>query len=400
MNRHFRISLVTETFLPQVNGVSRTLERLVRHCTDQGDRIQLLIPRYDENSVKLPTNVEKRDWWALPLPFYKEVVLPFVTIGTIEQALKNFRPDLVHIATEGPLGWAALKAAKRLRQPILSSYHTNFPQYLENYRASFLAPICWKYLRWFHNNTLGTFCPSDSTRHLIESKGLKNVGIWSRGVDSHKFSPGKRDYELRKAYNINPDDIVMTYAGRIANEKNLQMLVDAWKMLNKYQNAHLLFIGDGPLRTKLEAMQVPRTIFAGYRYGEELSSMYASSDIFVFPSLSETFGNVVLEAMASGLPVVAYDVQGPKDIINHQTNGLLVDTIDAESLSRAMQKLLVNSELRWEMGRKARAYAESQTWAKIMDGMRDRYAACASSEKEAQVKLAQINRSAASLPNR
>jgi glycosyltransferase involved in cell wall biosynthesis len=392
---NLRISLITETYFPQVNGVSRTLDRLVQHCAGQGDRVQLLIPRYDENSVKMPANVEKKDWWAFPLPFYKEVVLPLVTVGSIEQALKNFRPDLVHIATEGPLGWTALRAARRLKLPIVSSYHTNFPQYLETYHASFLEPACWKYLRWFHNSTLATFCPSDSTRQLIETKGLKNVGIWSRGVDSYKFSPGKREYDLRKAYNIKPDDVVMTYAGRIANEKNLEMLMDAWGMLKEYENAHLLFIGDGPLRAKLEAMKLPRTIFAGYRYGEELSSMYASSDLFAFPSLSETFGNVVLEAMASGLPVVAYDVQGPKDIVQHKTNGLLVEKIDAGSLSRAMQKLLVDNELRWEMGRKARAYAETRTWEKIMAGMREQYLSLAMPERDNGIEITSADTAAA-----
>ncbi len=395
MKRNLRISLVTETYFPQVNGVSRTLDRLVQHCASQGDRVQLLIPRYNENSVKLPSNVEKRDWWALPLPFYKEVVLPLVSVGTIEQTLKNFRPDLVHIATEGPLGWAALRAAKRLKLPIVSSYHTNFPQYLQTYKASFLEPVCWRYLRWFHNNTLVTFCPSESTRQLIETKEINNVGIWSRGVDSHKFSPGKRDYELRKSYNINPDDILMVYTGRIANEKNLEMLIDAWKLVSSHQNAHLLFIGDGPLRSRLEAIQAPRTIFAGYRYGEELSSMYASSDLFIFPSLSETFGNVVLEAMASGLPVVAYNVQGPKDIVQHKKNGLLVEKIDAESLSKAMLKLLVDNELRWQMGRHSRDYAETQTWEKIMGGMREQYLSLAMPERHNGVELSNADTAAA-----
>lgn len=395
MNRNMRISLVTETYFPQVNGVSRTLDRLVRYCSEQGDRIQLHMPRYDENSAPLPCQVEKRDWWSIALPFYKEVVLPVVTVGMIERALRDFQPDLVHIATEGPLGRAALRAATRLKLPIVSSYHTNFPQYLQTYKASFLEPLCWQYLRWFHNRTLGTFCPSNSTKRLIVSKGFQNVGIWSRGVDSHRFSPGKRDYEVRKSFGIKPDDIVMTYAGRIANEKNLQMLMNAWQQLEEFDHVHLLFVGDGPLRTKLEAMNTKRTIFAGYRYGEELASIYASSDIFVFPSLSETFGNVVLEAMASGLPVVAYKVQGPKDIVQDKVNGLLVNDVSAEALARAMRKMLVNNELRWQMGNQARNYAEGQTWDQIMGKMRAEYISILSASLPKDLGVPQADKSAA-----
>lgn len=373
MTRNLRISLVSETYFPQVNGVSRTLDRLVRYCSEQGDRLQLLIPSYNENSAQLPCQVEKNEWQSIALPFYKEVVLPMVTVGMIESSLKSFCPDLVHIATEGPLGWAALRAAKRLKLPVVSSYHTNFPQYLRTYHARFLEPVCWRYLRWFHNSTLATFCPSASSRELIEGKGFHNVGIWSRGVDNHRFNPGKRDLDLRRALGIGPDDTVMTCTGRIANEKNLEMLVDAWRELSDHDDCHLLLVGDGPLRARLERMKLPRTIFTGYRYGEELAKIYASSDLFVFPSLSETFGNVVLEAMASGLPVVAYNVQGPKDIVREAHTGLLVNDITAEALASAIRQMVNNRELLKQMGRQARAYAEGCTWESIMGGMRNQY---------------------------
>ncbi len=381
MSRNLRLSLVTETYFPQVNGVSRTLDRLVRHCAEAGDRIQLLLPRYDQEAVKMSPQVEKRDFGSFPLPFYKEVVLPVVTVGMIEQALRDFRPDLVHIATEGPLGWAALRAAHRQQLPVVTSYHTNFPQYLQNYRLRFMEPLCWRYLRWFHNQTLATFCPSASTRQLIQNMGFRNVGLWSRGVDSNRFQPNKRDHTLRASLGIGPDDLLLTYAGRMANEKNLEMLIGAWQQLSAHDNSHLLFIGDGPLRQRLEENKLPRILFAGYRYGEELATLYASSDIFVFPSLSETFGNVVLEAMASGLPVVAYDVQGPKDIIRHRQTGLLVNSVDAESLAGAMQALIVDREMRLQLGHQARTYSQTQTWQKIMRTMRDHYIACLATPK-------------------
>ena len=395
MSRDLRISLATETYCPQVNGVSRTLDHLVRHCAEQGDRVQLLLPSYDQNGQQLPPRVEKREWRSFPLPFYQEVVLPMVTVGMVARALNAFRPDLIHIATEGPLGWASLRAAKRLKIPVVSSYHTNFPQYLQTYNASFLEPLCWKYLRWFHNHTLATFCPSVSTRELIEEQGFENVDIWSRGVDNHRFHPGKRDHELRNSIGVGPDDILLCYAGRLANEKNLEMLFDAWQELADHDNCYLLLIGDGPLRERLTARKAPRVIFAGYRYGEELASMYASSDLFVFPSLSETFGNVVLEAMASGLPVVAYDVQGPKDIVVDRSTGTLVSEITANALAVGMREVLKNSDFRRRLGRQARIYAEQQTWELIMSGMRNRYRDLTTGSAAELAGLAQADKSAA-----
>jgi glycosyltransferase involved in cell wall biosynthesis len=373
MSKNLRISLVTETYLPQVNGVSRTLDRLVNYCAEQGDRIQLLMPSYKDNPTTFPSVVERSEWPSLVLPFYREVLLPLTTVAKVERVLADFRPDLVHIATEGPLGRAALLAARRLRLPTVSSYHTNFAQYLQNYHAGFLAPLCWKYLSWFHNATLATFCPTLSIQHLLEKKGFRNVGIWSRGVDSHRFHPGKRDNELRRSLGIGPDDILSTCVGRIAGEKNLEMLLQAWKMLPNRHNRFLLLIGDGPLRKRLERGNDGHIIFVGYRYGEELARLYASSDLFVFPSLSETFGNVILEAMASGLPVVGFKVQGPVDIIDNNRTGVFADDISAAALSAAMQWLFDDNQRRRDLGRNARDYATTQTWQNIMAELRRQY---------------------------
>ncbi len=373
MSKNLRISLVTETYFPQVNGVSRTLDRLVNYCAEKGDRVQLLMPSYKDNSTPFPPGVERSEWPALALPFYREVLLPLTTVTRVERVLGDFRPDLVHIATEGPLGRAALLAARRLCLPAVSSYHTNFAQYLQNYHAGFLAPLCWRYLSWFHNATLATFCPTPSTQRLLEKQGFRNVGIWSRGVDSHRFHPGKRDDELRRSLGIGPDDLLSTCVGRIAGEKNLKMLLHAWEMLPNRSNRFLLFIGDGPLRERLEQGSDPRIIFVGYRYGEELARLYASSDLFVFPSLSETFGNVILEAMASGLPVVGFKVQGPVDIIDNGRTGLFADDISAAALSAVMQGLFDNNERRRDLGRNARDYATTQTWQNIMAELRRQY---------------------------
>ena len=393
MSKKLRITLVTETYFPQVNGVSRTLDRLVRYCSEQGDEIQLFIPNYRNDSVHLPDRVEKHEWCSIPLPFYKEVVLPVVTARKLEKTMSSFRPDVIHIATEGPLGYAALRASKRLKIPVVSSYHTNFPQYLKTYKTSFLEPVCWRYLRWFHNSTRATFCPSKSTMELLGSKGFYNVDIWSRGVDNLRFNPAKRDVELRNDLGVGADDLIMTYAGRLANEKNLKMLLEAWELIQNHQNCFLLFIGDGPLRQRFESLQLPRVIFAGYCYGENLARMYASSDLFVFPSLSETFGNVVLEAMASGLPVVGYNVQGPRDIIQDKITGLLVDPISPKTLAAAIQQLIEKEELRIKMSQQARSYAESRTWEQVLKAFRNQYIAHVNPTDTESIDLMQADKS-------
>lgn len=373
MKCNLRISLVTETYFPQINGVSRTLDRLVRHCVGAGDQVQVLLPRYSQGSSEIPTNVEFHDWRAIPLPFYPEILLPLATPAMVARRLGSFCPDLVHIATEGPLGWAAQRAAHRLNLPVVSSYHTNFADYLAMYRAKLLASLCWGYLRRFHNNTLMTFCPTATTRRELEARGFRNVSVWGRGVDGECFHPAKRDAALRSEFGIGPDDVVLVYVGRLAAEKNIEMLMDAWQRLPEKDRCWLLFVGDGPLRQRIEEQSGHRWLFAGYRQGDELARYYASADLLVFPSLTETFGNVVLEAMASGLPAIGFAVQGPGDIIGHGNTGLLVNNIQADSLMRAMSELILNPSLRREMGASARRYAEAQSWERIMGGLRADY---------------------------
>lgn len=368
-----RIALASETYPPQINGVSRTLERLVHHLAQRGDRVLLLVPRYDGVQSTL-SGVDRREFGAVPLPMYKEVVLPFVSPGRIARELETFKPDLIHIATEGPLGWATLKAAARLGLPVVSSYHSNFSQYLRLYGFGVLETATWVWLRRFHNATLRTFCPTPSIRTILESKGFHRVSTWSRGVDSERFHPGRRCDALRRQWEVNPDGIVLGYAGRLATEKNLDVLMDAWSRMRK-EKTKLLLIGDGPLRKKLEEREEKGVIFAGYLKGEELGKAYASADLFVFPSLTETFGNVILEAMASGLPAVGFRAPGPQDIIEDGRTGRLVEERDAESLRRSVEALVDDRELLRQMSHNARSHAQTRTWDRIMEQLREDYAA-------------------------
>jgi glycosyltransferase involved in cell wall biosynthesis len=368
-----RLTIVSETCFPQINGVSRTLDKLVGHCLDRGDEVQLIVPRYPEPSGLQRPGVFREELRGIRLPFYREIVLPLASPRGIRRRLQRFGSQLLHIATEGPLGWAALRASAALRLPTVSSYHTNFPQYFAQYRAGLLTPSVWRYLRWFHNATLATFCPTPSIKCLLEERGFRNVDLWGRGVDSRLFHPGRRSEELRRSLGFAADEIVVVYLGRLAAEKNLDALLAAWRQLPAEAPCRLLVIGDGPLRPRLEAAAGEKAVFAGYRKGEDLANMLAAGDLMVFPSLTDTFGNVMLEAMASGLPVVGFDVSGPKDVLVDGQTGCLVREIAAPPLALAVAGLANRPELLREMGRKARIFAENQNWTRIMEQIREHY---------------------------
>ncbi|MGE4579154.1 MAG: glycosyltransferase family 4 protein [Desulfuromonadales bacterium] len=373
MSDALRLSLVTETYFPQINGVSRTLDRLVRHLHEAGDEVQLLTPAYDE-PAEVPPGVAVEVFSGRRFPLYPEILLPFTRAVTVEQKWRDFRPDLIHIATEGPLGLAALRAARRLGIPVVSSYHTNFSFYLGKYHLSLLGPLCWRYLRWFHNATAATFCPTPSIGHILQERGFSSVHIWSRGVDAHRFHPGLRDGDLRRQLGLGEAERVLLYVGRLAPEKNLETLMSAWRHLPPGHDARLVLVGDGPLRESLQRQSDDRVIFAGYRQGEELARLYALADLFVFPSLSETFGNVMLEAMASGVPTLGFRVPGPQDVVEHGRTGILVDEVSPAAFGAALNTVLHDEEGLRRLGREARAYACRQDWRQINAGVRRIYA--------------------------
>lgn len=368
-----RITLATETFFPQVNGVSRTLEQLVAFLNDSGDQIQLLAPRYKQGAPQSSALSAIHAYPAWQLPFYREIHLPLCRGRTVQSHIAQFNPDLVHVATEGPLGYKTLRVAKAMRLPLVTSYHTNFSQYMQSYGAAILSGGLWKYLRWFHNSGECTLCPSQSIRDILIEKRFTNLTVWGRGVDCRRFSPEKRSQETRRQLGVAPDERLLAYAGRIANEKNLAMLIEAFETLPETAKTKLVLIGDGPLREKLQHRSDRRVLFPGYKHGEELAALYASSDLFVFPSLTETFGNVMLEAMAAGLPVLAYNVPGPKDVVQHGRTGALVDEVSSAALAEALMKLLAEPDTLAAMAPAARRHAESQTWPAVNAVVRNAY---------------------------
>lgn len=367
----YRLALVTETYPPEVNGVARTLGRWVENFRERGHEVLVLRPKRREDKSS-PELVQ-----GLPLPLYPQLRFGVTSPWRMRKLLREFKPDLVHIATEGPLGCSVLWACQMLGLPVASSFHTNFDQYMNHYGLGVLSWGAQMYLRWFHNQTLVTLVPSEGTRRRLEQAGMQRVEIWSRGVDTQRFHPGHRDAGLRAELGLTESDILLTYVGRIAHEKNLPALLQAFARLPALlpeelrPRVKLALVGDGPLLSKVQATRPANVILAGERHGQDLARWYASGDLFVFPSQSETFGNVLLEAQASGLPVVGFDCEGVNERITPEKDGLLVPC--GEELAPAVARLVSEPSLRRGMGQAARRKAEQQTWPAIFDGLERRY---------------------------
>jgi glycosyltransferase involved in cell wall biosynthesis len=367
-----RVTLVTETYFPQVNGVSRTLGQLVRVLTESGDSVQLIHPDYGD----APTAVNVHTVRSFVLPFYKELYLPRPPFSRVHRAIDDFEPDIVHIATEATLGLSVHRHARRRGLAVVSSFHTNFDQYSGHYRVGWARAPIWRYLRWFHNRTQETYVPSATTKNDLESRGFRRIVLWKRGVDSTLFRPGRPGRErVRAALGWSHDDLVIAYVSRIAPEKNVDYLAAALaKVAAERPHVRVLLVGDGPSRPALEKRMGSFARFAGYRQGEDLADHYAASDIFAFSSLTETFGNVVLEAMASGLPVVALRAGGVGETVQPEATGVLIDPAEPPaSMASALIRLIDRPRERGALAATARTYAESQSWDAIMRGLRQRY---------------------------
>ena len=344
----------------------------MRHLRDRGDRVQLIHPDYGEAADGDQSRVVR----SVVLPFYKELFLPLPPFGSVCAAIEAFRPDILHIATEATLGLGILRFARKRRLAVVSSFHTNFDQYSTHYRVGWARGAIWRYLRWFHNRTRETYVPSQVTIGELAPLGFERLVLWKRGVDSNLFRPDRPGrLDVRRAHGFAPEDVVITYVSRIAREKNVDYLADALAILAaRRPEVRVMMVGDGPSRPALEQRIGSFTRFVGYRRGEDLADHYAASDIFAFSSLTETFGNVVLEAMSSGLPVVALRAGGVGETVQSATTGLLVEPTEPPArLAEALLRLVEQTEERTRMAAAARAYAVAQSWDAIMGGLRHRY---------------------------
>ena len=369
MNAQFlHIALISETFPPEINGVAHTLARLVDGLRLRGHRVQIIRPR-QPGETRPPISDDlllTRGW---PLPGYPGLQWGQSALHKLLRRWRRQRPDVLYISTEGPLGLSALRAARRLGIPVVSGFHSNFQHYSEHYGLGLFSRLLGVYLRAFHNRCQATLVPSPSQQMELQRRGFERLTLLSRGVDSLLFHPSRRCSQLRQTWDLGEQDIAVLHVGRLAAEKNLGLLANSFHAL---QLAHpgkrlrLVLVGDGPQRKALEK-QLPAAIFCGLQRGEELARHYASGDLFLFPSLSETFGNVVLEAMAAGLAVVAYDQAAAAQHIQHGHTGALAMPGDEAAFIEAAGWLLEDRERLRRVRLNARQHASRQGWTAIIE---------------------------------
>ncbi len=361
-----KIALFSDTYSPQINGVTNTLEKLTKYYEDNNIECKIFAPKYDYDNIN--DNTER--FYSIKFFLYPECRVALPNIFRVSQALSDFKPDIIHLMTEFNMGVTGLIYGKKNNIPTISNYTTNFSQYADYYNLEILKQPIWNYMRWFHNQNNITLCPSNEIQKLINKNGIKNTNIFSRGVDIQKYNSEYRNNELRKKLGIE-NKTTFLYVGRVSIEKDLDILCKSYNLIKyKYrEQVALIITGDGPYLEKCKEIFPTDTIFTGFKKGKELAEIYASSDIFVCPSSTETFGNVILEAMASGIAVIGADQGGIKEIIEHKHNGLKFKSKDADSLFICMNEVLENLNLRNHVISNGIKFSQNRSWDKIIDGL-------------------------------
>ncbi|PLR85572.1 glycosyltransferase family 1 protein [Bacillus canaveralius] len=360
-----KIAIFTDTYDPDINGVARTLKRFTNYLSDQNITFKIFAPK-TQTGEYVSDHIHR--FKSLPFFIYPECRLAFPNLLHLKSELEHFSPDLIHVATPFNIGLCGIYYAKKLNIPLVGSYHTNFDYYLQFYNLEFLSTIVWKYMNWFHRPFKKLFVPSPETLNQLKRHGFTNLEIWGRGVDCQLFHPHYDKLKVRKNYGIKRK-YLLTYVGRLAPEKDLQTLLATAHILPAQISGQIqwLIIGDGPLREDLESEAPDNMLFTGYLKGQDLAEVYSASDLFVFPSPTETFGNVVLEALASGTPVVGADSGGVKNIIQEGVTGNLCTPGNAQEFANAITQLIKNDSLRTQMGFEGRKYALTQSWDTIFE---------------------------------
>ena len=363
-----RIAFFTETFLPKVDGVVNTLCHLLNHLAERGHEALVFAPRGGPARFA-QAEVVGLPWF--PCPLYPEMRLA-PPVANISPRLKSFRPDFVHVINPVMLGLAGLWLGKRLRLPIVASYHTDLPGFATRWGWGALSTTLWNYLRRLHNQANLNLCPSRYTQAELKAHGFKRVRVWGRGVDTALFHPARRSAEWRSRLSGGrPEAPLLLYVGRLAREKRVRWL---GPVIEALPGARLAIVGDGPERGNLEKLFASQAVnFLGYLRGQALAQAYAAADIFVFPAANETLGNVVLEAMASGLPVIAPASGGVLDhVVDGQTGRLFAPEAQPELIAHA-QDLTMDPATARALGHGGRAHAEKNTWPMVFDRLLDDY---------------------------
>lgn len=360
-----RIALFTGAYNHIADGVSLTLNRLVRYLLDHGAEVLVFAPTADTPAFEHAGRLEPLPSIAMPgRPEYR------ISLGLSTEnrsVLDDFDPTIVHIATPDIGGLQALAWAERRGLPVVASYHTHFSSYLNFYSMAGLERLMWAYLRWFYSHCSHVYVPTSSMADVLVSHGIRGgLELWPRGVDTELFNPGRRSAAFRQQHGFSDTDVVVSFISRLVIEKGIDVYADTVAALrDEGHPVRALVVGDGPACAMLRE-RLPRAVFAGHLRGRALAEAYASSDIFLFPSETETFGNVTLEAMASGIPTVCANATGSKSLVVDGVTGFLVDSAQPDGFTQALRTLVLDAERRRAMGQAAHTEALTYTWPLIL----------------------------------
>jgi glycosyltransferase involved in cell wall biosynthesis len=371
-----RVALVTGSYNYIADGVALTLNRMVAFMESRGVEVLVFAPVGSRPAFAHSGEVVPVPSMAAPGRGEYRAALGLPR-GPRERLLA-FSPDILHIATPDLLGHAAQRLGRRMGWPVVASYHTRFETYLKYYGLEVLTPALAGLVRGFYDGCREIYAPSESMIDVLRADGVRApIRLWPRGVDTDRFRPGARSAAWRAARGVAPDDVVIAFVSRLVKEKRVVEVAQVFARLRAAGIAHrAVFVGDGPERAFLER-EVPGALFEGFLSGDELATAYASSDIFLFPSDTETFGNVTLEAMASGLPTVCANATGSRSLVEAGATGYLAEIGDAEGLYTAVAELVVDPERRRSMGAAARVRSLRFSWDEAMGGLLARYEALA-----------------------
>jgi glycosyltransferase involved in cell wall biosynthesis len=358
-----KIAVFSDVYLPQINGLAFSLQKMQDYMNKNNIEYSFFVPQ--NTGITKAHNITPVQ--SMKFILYPECRVTLPIYARIAKKLALFQPDIIHIMTPLSLGIMGLKYARDHQIPMTACFANDFAQYLSYYHLQALEPAVWKYLTWFHSHANMNFAHSQYSAERLQRKAINKITIWGNGVEVDEFSPQLFDSQLRNTY-VNEDEALLLYVGRLAAEKELEVIMAAAQVLDAKQVKYkLICVGDGPLRDSLVARNLPHVEFVGYKVGEELRQLYAAADIFVFASRIETYGNVILEAMASGLPVVAVDAGGVRENLRHGYNGISCAPGDYLAMAQGIELLLQDEGLRKSLAQNAREHALAKSWDNTFD---------------------------------